>query len=121
MCPDQIVKVVSHLKDVARQMPFVQSTELGATSYFNEVRMVIRLDADCVEYERNGSRSFAYMPKQGPLFDLRKVTNPLRRACRELQLNFTIETPNRYYKSRKATVNEFLGYESPDVILDIVG
>ena len=58
--------------------------------------------------------------KAGQAFDLRLVINPLRRVCRKSDVDYTIRTPNRYYRTRKSTFKEFLGYESPEVILDII-
>lgn len=114
------VKELESLIYMVGQIPYVVSTRLGSSDGNGRLRVVIQMEMDRIECFRNGSSGYAYMPKEGQNFDLRTLTNPVRRLCRRLDVDFSIVTPNRYYKSRKATVNEFLGYESSEVNLDLM-
>jgi len=114
------VKELESLINMVGEMPCVVSTRLGSPDGNGCLRVVIQLEMNRIEYSRNGSLGYVYMPKEGQTFDLRTLTNPIRKLCRTLQVEFSIVTPNRYYKSRKSTVNEFLGYESSEINLDLM-
>ena len=116
----QKLKLIEELNRCIERMSSVEATTLGLPDEVGDLRIVIKLDMDQIEYNRKGCLDYVYMPKESVEFNMRMVTNPLRRICRKSDVNFLIETPSRCYKSRKSTIKEFVGYDSPEVTLDIV-
>lgn len=113
------LKVIEELNDLTNQMPAVAATTLVRPEAKSSLRIAIQLETDRVECMLKGSQGSVYMPK-GSSFDLRTITNPIRRIFKKSQIEFHISTPHRHYISRKSTVNEFMGYESPEILLDIL-
>jgi hypothetical protein len=118
MTTDSKFRLLEDLNRVVSQLPSVVSCQLGSTNVGGQLQIKVLLDTYSVECTRKGHKKHVHMPKNG-VFDLRLVTNPIRRVFRKAQVEYSITSPNRHYKSRSATVNEFLGYECPEIILDI--
>ena len=113
------LKVIEELGNLANLMPAVAATKLVKPEIGSVLRIAIQLKTDRVECILKGSQGCVYMPRGGS-YDLRTITNPIRRIFKKSQVEFHISTPHRHYKSRKSTVNEFLGYESSEILLDIL-
>jgi len=117
---EKTIHILEALQDTLREMPMVASVRVERPYHVDSLRVVIELAFECVEYWKEGAAAHAFLPREGVVSDLRALTNPLRRFCRGKEVDFVIETPNRHYVSRKATCKDFVGYSSPEVILNIL-
>lgn len=120
MSNEQKLKLIEELNRYVEGTSSIVSASLSVPDSIEFLRVVVELATDRVEYTHKGSRDYAYMPKDGMEFNMRLITNPLRRICRKSNVDFSIVTPSRYYKSRKSTIKEFMGYDSPEVTLAIM-
>lgn len=120
MHQDNKLKALLDINDTLGRMPFVATTRLEEQGPSGSIRVVIKLDSEPVACLQKGTHGFAYLPKDEQLYDLRTLTNPLRRVCRKAHIDFIIEAPRRHYISRSSSIKEFAGYGSPEVILNII-
>jgi hypothetical protein len=119
MTNNRKLQLLEELNKVVNQLPSVESCQLTSATAGSQFQIRVLLDTYPVERTWNGRKAHVHMPKAG-VFDLRLVTNPIRRIFKKSQVDIHISTPLRHYRSRKSTLNEFIGYESPEILLDIL-
>lgn len=119
MNAEKILKIAYDIDQFANRNPKVSSARVVNISEDNCISISIRLDATSVEYRSPYGYKNAYIPRSGE-FDLRLLTNAIRRLLGKYQVDYSLNPPKRCYASRKTVNKQFLGYESPEIVLDLL-
>lgn len=112
-----IQNILNFIESV-RKIEHVASCDVNGSADNGNLSIKVSLDATERKFEAKGKEAVAYMPEDGQRFDIRKVTNPIRRHGRKAGLT-AITTPTRLYTSRTSCVNEFEGLSSPYIHLEL--